>query len=104
MSATRKPKPPNLRFELLNGFIDFSMDGLTRAELATWFVLYRDAKPPRWEARTSAGDIARRIGASKRAVSSALASLQSRGLLIVIQRGGLRQGPSTYRVRPVPPQ
>ena len=104
MTTTRKPKPSSLRFEVLNGFIDFSMDGLPRAELATWLVLYRDAKPPRWEARTSVADIARRIGASKRAASTALASLQSRGLLTVIQRGGLRQGPSVYAVRPVPPR
>lgn len=104
MSATRKPKPSALRFEILNGFIDLSMGDLTRAELATWLVLFRDAKPPRWTARTSIADIARRIGADPRTVKRAVASLQERGLLIVVKRGGLNAGPATYTVRPVPPQ
>jgi hypothetical protein len=33
-----------LRFELLNAFVDSGMVGLSRAELAVWLILYRDAK------------------------------------------------------------
>lgn len=104
MRATRKPRPSNLRFEILNGFIDLSMGGLTRAEALTWIVLFRDSKPPRWTAKTSIADIARRIDADPRTAKRAVASLQERGLLIVAKRGGLNAGPATYIVRPVPPQ
>jgi len=78
------------------------MSGLTRAELATWLVLFRDAKRPDWTARTSVGDIARRAGASRQAVSAAIASLQARKLLRVVRRGGLNRGTSSYVVWPIP--
>ncbi len=89
------------RFDVLNGFVDAGMAGLTRAELAAWLVLYRDTR--NGTARTSAGDIARRAGLSRRAVVAALASLRRRGLLTLVYRGGLNRGASTYRVHSVPP-
>lgn len=101
MSA-RKPKPSNLRFEQFNGFIDLTLADLTRAELATWLILFRDAKPPRWESRTSVADIAERAGASRRAISAALRALEGRGLLRVVRRGGLNVGTSIHQVWPVP--
>lgn len=89
------------RFDVLNGFVDAGMAGLSRAELAAWLVLYRDTR--NGTARTSAGDIARRAGLSRRAVTTALASLRGRGLLTLVYRGGLNRGPSIYRAHPVPP-
>lgn len=85
------------RFAALNGFVDFSMRGLSGVELGTWLVLYRDTKPD-GIAATSQLDIARRIGASDRAVRSAVRQLAKLGLLVVVRRGGLQRGPSRYRV------
>ena len=84
------------RFVELNAFVDCSMADLSRAELGTWFVLWRDTK--NGTVRTSMQDVARRIGASKRAVVDAVAKLEKRGLLTVVYRGGLRRGMNTYRV------
>ena len=75
------------------------MAELTRAELATWFVLWRDTK--NGTVRTSASDIARRIGATRRAVTAALGKLRKRELLILVQQGGLTGGTSIYRVVPL---
>jgi len=87
------------RFAELNAFVDCSMADLTRAEALTWFVLWRDTK--NGTARTSATDIAGRIGASRRAVTDALAKLRKRGLLKLVHQGGLTGGTSVYRVVPL---
>lgn len=101
----RSEKPPDAdrpkrkaadRFAVINAFVDRSMTDLSRAELATWFVLWRDTK--NGTARTGASDIARRIGTSRRAVTNALAGLVRRGLVTVVRRGGLNRGASEYRV------
>ena len=84
------------RFEVLNAFIDFSLAGLTRAEVAVWLVLYRDTR--NGTARTSYDDIARRAGINRRSVGRSLRRLESRGLMSVVRRGSLRCGPSSYRV------
>ena len=84
------------RFLELNAFVDASMAELSRAELATWLVLWRDTKGG--TVRTSMQDVARRIGASKRAVVDAVAGLTKRGLLNVVYRGGMRRGMNVYRV------
>jgi DNA-binding GntR family transcriptional regulator len=52
-------------------------------------------------AKTSQASIARRVGVSDRAVRSALKVLAGKGLVIVVQRGSLRRGPSSYRVLPL---
>jgi hypothetical protein len=88
------------RFAVLNAFIDFSMGDLDRAEMAVWFALYRDTKPDGL-ARTSQADLARRAGTSTRTVVRAIQSLERRGLLKIAYRGGLRQGVSSYRIRPL---
>ena len=72
------------------------MADLSRAELGTWLVLWRDTK--NGTVRTSMQDVARRIGASKRAVVDAVAELEKRGLLSVVYRGGMRRGMNVYRV------
>jgi len=88
------------RFAMLNAFVDCSMTGLSRAELATWLVLYRDTRDG--TARTSGADVARRIGTSRRTVTDALAGLRRRGLVKLVYRGGLNRGTSVHRVHPLP--
>ncbi len=87
------------RFATINAFVDCSLADLTRAEALTWFVLWRDTKDG--TVRTSAADIARRIGVTRRAVTDALAGLRKRGLLTLIHRGGMNRGVSVHRVQPL---
>lgn len=88
------------RFALVNAFVDFTAGTLSRAELLVWLVLWRDTKPD-GIARTGQADLARRAGVNVRTVKRAVATLNRRGLLVVVHRGSLRRGPSTYRVRPL---
>ena len=100
--ARTKPKGTQAtanRFGELNAFVDGSMADLSRAELGTWLVLWRDTK--NGTVRTALTDIARRIGASKRAVVDAVAGLVKRGLVSRIHRGGMNRGVSVYRVQPL---
>jgi hypothetical protein len=87
------------RFGTLNEFVDCSLVGLSRAEIATWLVLYRDTR--NGIARTSQADIARRAGLSVRTVKDAVRRLRSTGLLVVVYLGGLNRGPSRYRVESI---
>ena len=87
------------RFATINSFVDCSLAELSRSEALTWFVLWRDTKDG--TVRTSAADIARRIGCSRRAVTDALAGLRKRGLLTLIYRGGMNQGVSIHRIQPL---
>lgn len=89
------------RFGCINAFVDCSLADLTRAELATWLTLWRDTR--NGVASTSTRNIARRIGASCRAVTESLASLQRRGLLSVVHQGGMNRGVSVRRVHPIAP-
>jgi hypothetical protein len=88
------------RFAMLNAFVDFTMQELSRAEALVWFALFRDTKPD-GIARTSQADLARRVGANVGTVKRAMAGLRRRGLLTVVCRGSLRRGPSAYRVHPL---
>ena len=85
------------RFGTINAFLDATMASLRPCERAVWLLLWRDTKPS-GIARASQADIARRAGASEYAVYLALRALVRRGLLIVVHRGGLNAGPSSYRV------
>lgn len=87
------------RFAVLNSFVDCSMADLSRAELATWLVLYRDTR--NGTACTSVDDIGRRAGISKRRTIEAIGKLCRLGLLTRVYRGGLNRGPSLYRVYPM---
>jgi DNA-binding MarR family transcriptional regulator len=87
------------RFAVLNAFVDFTLRDLARPDLAVWFVLYRDTKDG--IAKTAQNDIARRTGLCDRTVRRSIKRLTDRGLLLVVRRGGLRQGPSVYRVFPM---
>ncbi len=88
------------RFGVLNTFVDCSVAGLTKAEVKTWLVLYRDTR--NGTVSTSAADIGRRIGVSKRRTYDAIAGLTRKGLLTRLRRGGLNIGPGSYRVHPQP--
>jgi len=100
--GTEKPKRTAVtsnRFGEINAFVDCSMADLTRAEALTWLVLWRDTK--NGTVRTSARDIARRIGASREAVTTALAKLRKCGLLRLVHQGGMVGGVSVYHVEPL---
>lgn len=84
------------RFATLNEFVDFSLQGLTKAEIGTWLVLYRDTR--NGTAKTSQGDIAKRLGVSSRSVRYAISKLLDLGLLVVVYQGGLNKGLCVYRV------
>jgi DNA-binding MarR family transcriptional regulator len=90
-----------LRFETLNAFVDTGMVDLSRGELAVWLTLYRDTQR-NGLARASLDDLARRGGMNRQTASRAVGRLGRRNMLQVIRRGGLNQGPSTYRVFPYP--
>jgi hypothetical protein len=88
------------RFAVLNAFADYTLAALTRSELAVWLLLWRDTKP-NGVAHTSQADLARRAGVNVRTVKRTVASLYRRGLVVLVYRGSLRRGPSTYRVMPL---
>ena len=72
-AAKAKGKTPRRRtgnrFGVLNAFVDTGMVGLSKAEVGTWLVLYRDTR--NGTACTGMESIAARIGCSKRAVAKA---------------------------------
>ena len=101
-SPVRKPKSKRTtgdRFKLLNTFIDFTLRDLSRNEITVWMILYRDAKDG--VSRTSIADLSRRSGISTRTGIRSIASLERKGLLKIVHRGGLRKGVSTYRICPL---
>jgi hypothetical protein len=101
LAGKPKGKPSSQgRFGCINAFLDATMAGLGRAELAVWLLLWRDTKPDGL-ARTSQGDLARRAGCNPRTVRRALKALECAGLLSVVSRGGLNRGVSVYRVHPL---
>ena len=89
------------RFAVLNALVDFGMANLRPVEQAVWFVLWRDTKP-NGLASSSQLHIARRIGMSDRTVRRAIDRLKALGFLQVTRQGGIRQGPTRYRVMPLP--
>lgn len=98
-----KGAPPRRgeRFAVLNTFTDFTLCGLTGAEVKVWLILFRDTKTT-GTARTGQADIGRRAGIDVRTVRRTLAKLEAVGLVKVLRRGKLNGGPSVYRVFPAP--
>lgn len=88
------------RFQVLNAFVDLTLSGLSRGEIAAWLVLYRDCRDD--IAQTSLSDIARRGGMGRRTAIRAIQRLEAVGLVQRAHRGGLNRGPSAYRLRAVP--
>jgi hypothetical protein len=99
-NSKRIPAAAAGRFATLNQFLDFTLRDLTAAETAVWLLVFRDTKP-NGLARVGQDDLSKRSGVSTRAVRSAIVALQERGLLVVVKRGRLQSGPSTYRVLPL---
>lgn len=87
----------NVRWPMINGFVDAVIRELSRNELAVWLIIFRDSR--NGLARTGQSDIARRAGVCVRTVRRTIRKLERRGLLIVVFRGGLNRGPSTYRIK-----
>ncbi|MCH8851348.1 MAG: winged helix-turn-helix transcriptional regulator [Planctomycetes bacterium] len=85
---------------MLNTFVDVTLRELDRTAGLVWLVLYRDTKPDGL-AQTAQADIASRVGVTPRTVRTALKRLEACELLTVVCRGGLKRGPSIYRVRAV---
>lgn len=94
-----KPKKTAERYGTINAFVDFDLANLTRNEIAVWLVLWRDTK--NGTARTAQSDIARRAGIVRRTVVRVLSTLEAKGLLQRVHRGGLNRGMSVYRVQPL---
>jgi hypothetical protein len=88
------------RFAVLNAFADFTLRGLSRADIAVWLLLWRDTKP-NGLARTAQADLARRAGCDVSTVKRAVRRLVRSGLLDVTYRGRLGRGPSAYVVQPL---
>ena len=84
------------RFATLNAFVDLSLSGLRRPDIAVWLILYRDTR--NGTARTGQADIARRAGISPRTVRRSIGRLKAAGLLRIVKRGGPNAGPSIYAV------
>ena len=87
------------RFGVLNSFVDCSIAGLSKAEIATWLILYRDTR--NGTARTAQSDIAKRAGLDVRTIRRAIRKLEAAGLLVVVFKGSLNSGPSRYRILPI---
>lgn len=96
----RRMRPAAGRFHQINAFVDATVCNLDRAEIVVWLILWRDTKTDGL-ARTSQADLARRGGISERSAGRAVRNLRQAGLLTIVRRGGLRQGPSAYRVHPI---
>jgi CRP-like cAMP-binding protein len=95
----RKRRVRSSRFATLNTFADATLAELTGAETKVWLILFRDVH--NGVARTGQADIARRAGLTVRGVQKAIQKLEAKGLLEVVRRGRLNQGPSCYRLRAV---
>lgn len=88
------------RFKVLNTFVDFTLEDLSRAEIAAWLILWRDTRDG--TARTALDDLARRAGCNRGTAYRAVRRLRKLGLLKVVHQGGFAKGPSRYAVRPLP--
>ena len=98
-----KPKPKSSgRFPALNSFVDCTMAGLCRAELAAWLALFRFTDARTGTAMASIETIAERAGTSKRHTLKAVASLIKKRLIERIKTGAINRGSSVYRVHPPP--
>lgn len=84
----------------MNAFIDVTMAELTRAEVTTWFAIFRYIDSKKQTASVSVRTIAARTGTSYQHVHKAITSLIGKGLLERLKTGGINSGSSIYRVSP----
>ena len=100
-TAKRKKNPHvAARFADMNAFVDVTMAGLTRAEVTTWFALFRYVDSRKQTVSVSVRTIAERTGTSYQHIHKAIASLIEKGLIERLKTGGINSGSSVYRVRP----
>ena len=101
-TAGKVRKPSSIgRFSTMNAFVDHSARLVDTTAQAAWLVLFREVKPTGL-ACVSFGQIAERIGVSRRTVIRAVQQLEAAKLVTVEKRGRLNGGPSHYRVHGVP--
>lgn len=87
------------RFQVINDFVDNTMQTLDfRASLA-WLTLWRNTKP-NGLAKIAMSDLARRMGCSKYTAKRAIKDLRDAGLLTLVARGSKGRSVSTYRLMP----
>jgi len=98
-SSRSPPADKGGRWPTLNAFVDATIAGLSRSELAVWIVLFRDVRDG--VARTGLTDIARRGGMEHGSAKRAVRSLTAKGLLRVVRRGRKNGGTNVYQVAPV---
>lgn len=89
------------RFAVANAFADYGARLVDPTAQAVWWILWRETKPDGL-ARISFGRLAECTGRSRRTAVRAVGRLAKAGLLTVVRRGNLREGPSTYRAHGVP--
>ena len=89
------------RFAVANAFADYGARLVDPTAQAVWWVLWRETKPDGL-AKVSFGRLAECIGRSRRTALRAAGRLEKAGLLTVVRRGSLAEGPSTYRTHGVP--
>ena len=80
------------RFAVANAFADYGARLVDTTAQACWWVLWRETKPDGL-ARVSFGRLAECIGTHRRTVVRAMGRLAKAGLLTVVRRGGMREGP-----------
>ena len=89
------------RFAVANAFADYGARQVDPTAQAVWWIIWRETKPDGL-ARISFGRLAECIGRSRRTALRAVGRLAKAGLLTVVRRGSLAEGPSTYRAHGVP--
>ena len=89
------------RFAVANAFADYGARLVDTTAQAVWWVIWRETKPDGL-ARVSFGRLAECTGRSRRTAVRAVGHLRKAGLLTVVRRGNLDEGPSTYRAHGVP--
>ena len=102
-SRAKAQKPKRLsagRFQTINSFVDHSARFLDTTAQATWLVLFREVRNGR--ATISQGQIADRIGVSRRTAIRATQHLEKARLITVVKRGKIGGGSSTYQVHGTP--
>lgn len=98
--VVRKPDSVG-RFKTMNEFVDHAARSVDTTSQAVWMVLFRETKP-NGAATISFGQVAERIGVSRRTAMRAIQHLEDARLVTVEKRGRLNEGPSTYRIHGTP--
>lgn len=84
------------KIKALNNFIDTAGPFLPPLDRYLWLVLFRHATDGL--VKRSHGRLAQDLDCSERTIRRAMDRLEERGLVRVVERGGLRVGASTFRL------